>query len=537
MQEESASRCTDGRMRWPGPSLRSMSIWMESHTWRWDDGNFPDWPEAIMKRTNTGSGTSLPEAKRLKEDQTVEDYLTEQGAGERAIFERLRVVSQQRKDHELWTYFRRDDKTSLEGFQQLPLITYVGLSTKLVAFEAQKRAANEIAQANTANPLQVFIPGAAQAGNLVIMFMNIGSGDCIFIKTPKGKIIVLDCGQRATPVGRKHYQKEIRDMLLSKLYLNGGKSLYALILTHPDQDHYKEVVQIIGRTKISIRHLFFTMPKGEYAASKTFQTLDKAKIINRVAINDDGVTIRNNLNGSVTGYYETGTYRLRILGNKPALNGWDEDNCSIDLLAAEVPPIHNETQANAASIVTLIQAYGRKILLCGDSTLSTEDFVVSRHAALLTDVDLAQMEHHGSGTEHAGLEYVGKINPIIAVASSGPHEGDKNPRWSTIKRYADPTEAAAERTGNHRLASALDDHEIKYSSNDRWTRKDANDWKNTYPKYGIFTTDSNGDLCFQIDKNGNMIREYTKDKKRYTYTIAKNGSVTKTEQDIAGGTA
>ena len=74
-----------------------------------------------MKRTNTGSGTSFPSAKRLKENQTIEDYLTEQGAGERAIFERLRVVSQQRKDHELWTYFRRDDKTSLEGFQQIAM--------------------------------------------------------------------------------------------------------------------------------------------------------------------------------------------------------------------------------------------------------------------------------------------------------------------------------------------------------------------------------------------------------------------------------
>jgi beta-lactamase superfamily II metal-dependent hydrolase len=511
---------------------------MESHTWRRDDGNFSDGPEAGMKRANPGADTGMPDAKRLKENQTVDDYLTEQGAGERAIFERLRIVSQQRKDHELWTYFKRDDKTSLEGFQQLPLITYVGLSAKLVAFEAQKRAANDIAQANTANPLQPFIPGVAQAGNLVIMFMNIGSGDCIFIQTPKGKTIVLDCGQRATPVGRKHYQKEIRDMLLSKLYLNGQKRLYALILTHPDLDHYKEVVQIIGRTKISIRHLFFTMPKGEYAASKTFQTLDKAKIINRVAINDNGVTIRNNLNDSVAGYYELGTYHLQILGDQPdTMNGWDEDNCTIHLLAAEVPAIHNETQANAASIVTLIQAYGRKILLCGDSTLSTEDFVVRRHAALLTDVDLAQMEHHGSGTEHAGLEYVGKINPIIAVASSGPHEGDKNPRWSTIKRYADPAEAAAERTGNHRLASALDDHEIKYSRNEAWTRKDSNDWKNTYPKYGIFTTDSNGDLCFQIDQHGNMIREFTKDKKRYTYTIATDGSVTEAEQDIAGGTA
>jgi len=31
--------------------------------------------------------------------------------------------------------------------------------------------------------------------------------------------------------------------------------------------------------------------------------------------------------------------------------------------------------------------------------------------------------------------YVESINPLFAVASSGTHEGDENPRWRAIAKY------------------------------------------------------------------------------------------------------
>jgi len=491
-----------------------------------------------MKRANSGIDYN-PAPTQRRRIETVADFVKDGGEAEREIRERLRKLSATRGEHELWTYFDKDQKVAFGvTFDLLDLDTYKSLRRRMLASEARKKAANEIAKVNNANAMEAFVSGAAKTGSLVVMFMNIGSGDCIFIQTPKGKTIVIDCGQRATPTNRKRYAKEIKDMLASELFLNKQKQLFALILTHPDQDHYKEVVNIIGKSNISIRHLFFTMAKGDYAANKTFETLDKATVINRIAINDLGISIENNFVGNkIDKYYERGISKLQILGNKAGMDGWNEDNCSIHLLAAGVPPTHNETEANAASIVTLIQAFNRKILLCGDSTLSTEEFVIDKHADLLADIDLAQMEHHGSGTEHAGVKYVGKINPIVAVASSGPHEGDKNPRWSTIARYADPAETMANRTGLHRLTKTLDAHEIKYSVNEEWTPRNANEWKNKYPKYGIFTTESNGDLCFEIDKNGNIIREFTQSKKRHIYTIPRNGPVTAEEKDIPGGTS
>jgi beta-lactamase superfamily II metal-dependent hydrolase len=461
----------------------------------------------------------IPPPKKRKKESIGDNLRGE----DKEIFYKLKEINNK---HSLWTYFNQLDQESFgPNFNFIVMETFSHFERKYQDAVKQYDNDNEIKKANNANVLNTYVANKSQTGNLVVMFMNIGSGDCIFIQTPKGKTIVVDCGQRCRPE-RADYQTEIKNMLKSVVFLGGENNpLYALILTHPDQDHYNEVKEIIAPCVSEVLHLFYTLDKAGYSENKTNQFMNKAKIINKVTINNDEVSIDTSEEKGWMNLYDKdkNKRKIQILGNRQGRAAWDEDNCNIYLLAAEVPNHHNDTQANAASIIILIEAHGRRILLCGDGTLSTESFLLSAHPDIIKNVDLMQLEHHGSGTEHAGIKFVATINPVLAAASSGQHQTDMNPRWNTIVKYVTSTKS---NDSKHRLCESMDHHKIKYADLKGWTNMNKNEWIKTYPTYGLFTTDSNSDLCFMVDKDGNLIREYSVGEDTYTYTIDKEGTVT-----------
>ncbi len=473
-----------------------------------------------------------PHAKRFKSEPLPRPF----DASVDAILTELKQIN---KGHHLWTYFKRTEQQSLgTALNLIDRPNFENLKHRLETAKLMYEEASKIELANRANDLNIYVPSEIQTTDkLVVMFMNIGSGDCIFIKTPKGKTIVVDCGQRSSLRNREYYREEIQDMLKSPLFLGGDQqSLYALILTHPDKDHYNEVTTIIEPCVSSVMHAFYTLKKGQYSSRSTYQYLGKAKILNRVTINSSVVDIQTSeREGWEKLYYKIADKRMiQILGYDRERANWDEDTCNIYLLAAEVPKKYRDTKQNAASIVTLIEVhnrfeehddpdneFSRKVLLTGDATLSTEDFLLEEHNDLIGDVDLVQLEHHGAGTEHAREAFVSKINPVLAVASSGPHKSDMNPRWDTIEKYVVPHPAHP-----HRLCRQMDQHKIKCSENGRWTNKEDNPWSRGFSTYGLFTTESNNDVCFIIDKDGNLIREFSDSNNTHTYTISRRGNVT-----------
>jgi hypothetical protein len=448
----------------------------------------------------------------------------------------------------------------------------------------------------TNNPFQSYaaVQNAAKASNqtaykvsgseddkLVIMFMKIGSGDCILIKTPKGNVIVIDCGTRASPTeGRPNYRQEIKDMLGSSLFLNGEKqSLYALILTHPDADHYNELIKILKPKVSVIRHIFYSFALALYNEIPMDKILDLGTFKNQVSIDWTQTDVYSEQPTPIKQqrYDMSNLNRIQILGSAAArgpsgeaFDGWNEPNCDIYLLAGGLPDevpsgaassaaetnrefyrgkLRKRTGAsenNSGSIVTLIQAHGRKVLLCGDATYATEAFLTEKHPTRINNVDLAQMEHHGSGTAHAGNTYVDAINPVLAVASAGTHGGDFNPRWRALRKYLGGSSNRSKRLGLTalRLRTDMDEHDLLYgvpgtkmgdkaSWEGDWMTEQKKPPKPSYKQHGIYSTHSSRDLCFVIDADGNLFRKFSKEKEDGTYTvsykIAPNGTLEVTE--------
>jgi competence protein ComEC len=75
-------------------------------------------------------------------------------------------------------------------------------------------------------------PGLFRYGILEVVFLDVGQGDSIFIKTPRGKFILLDGGG-------SHFYSVSAKKILPYLRHRGVREIYLMINSHPDSDHLK----------------------------------------------------------------------------------------------------------------------------------------------------------------------------------------------------------------------------------------------------------------------------------------------------------
>jgi beta-lactamase superfamily II metal-dependent hydrolase len=442
-----------------------------------------------------------------------------------------------RKDIEsAWTLlesYTEGSKPAYEADTHERLLTFVAEATALSTLSTGNSAAISAQLAN-------YTPQVPVNGELRITFLNVGSGDCILVRTPGGNTLAIDCGSRA----RAGKQQNTRITSALRDFLGGGNStLFALILTHADQDHHKDAdaAFFAGRAPAATNclHIFYSLNIGNYSrtTASIARRIAGGTIANETRIRPGHVgipvtsaptpahlTLHYDLVAPVTTVAGVTTGgMLQILGKSidPArahLPAWQEDHCQSYLLAAGVGSVDGAADGdpNPASIVTLIVVRGRKILLTGDAEVSTEQFLLARHTALLQDIDLLHVEHHGSGTaNHASDAFVQQVDPQIAVISSGML--DHNPRWNLLAKYLD----------GGRLCTEVDEHNIMYGvSNTDWCDMAApNNWTGipaatgsppgTPPiaadrrRHGIYTTNASGDLTFTVDNMGDLWRKWT----------------------------
>jgi beta-lactamase superfamily II metal-dependent hydrolase len=74
-----------------------------------------------------------------------------------------------------------------------------------------------------------------QKGDLVVSFIDVGSGDAILIETPDGKCVLVDSG-------RPEYASQVVDYIEGKSIT----TIDAFIVTHPDEDHIGGAADVLA---------------------------------------------------------------------------------------------------------------------------------------------------------------------------------------------------------------------------------------------------------------------------------------------------
>ena len=218
---------------------------------------------------------------------------------------------------------------------------------------------------------------ASRGGGVVELHMiDVGQGDALALRTPKGRWILFDAGRSWTggDAGRSTVVPYLR---------RRGGDLHAFVLSHPHSDHVGGGASVVG-----------SLRPAEYW----------------------------------DGGYVTGSAPYRASLEEAARRGvaWfrvhprdslEVDGVRIRFLAPDSAWTSSLADANEASAVALVQ-YGRvRFLMTGDAEAGEEDWMLSRDASELR-ADVLKVGHHGSSTS-TSTRFLGAVQPRVALISVG----------------------------------------------------------------------------------------------------------------------
>ncbi|WP_369226775.1 ComEC/Rec2 family competence protein [Streptomyces sp. R39] len=340
------------------------------------------------------------------------------------------------------------------------------------------------------------LPPGGGGGKLSVLYLDAGQGDCTLITTPAGRHIMIDCGHdnasaevdftgletkqekaAAKTAANNRRKKVLQDAVNGAGFLNGGKHLDILVLTHADDDHNNTIAQALGGKTIGSvyysgrygRHLRNTQTllnkaqtiqspltdpnKPDGWTDPTFPGAPKAVFCRWADPNDrtEGEEVKIEIDDKEAALGDPGQQGVAVdVRDGASIKILVETDCTVTVLAANVQRddkvvVDDDGLAiddgdtdgkNCGSLVVLIEAFGKKLLFCGDATRSTEQFLIARHGTRVKDTDWLRVAHHGSAGTSSIPAFVSAVQPKNVVISAGRQYSSYNhPRWLAVKRY------------------------------------------------------------------------------------------------------
>lgn len=210
---------------------------------------------------------------------------------------------------------------------------------------------------------------------LTVTFLDVGSGDAIVIRAPGGETALVDAGPSSlsgTDAGER--------VVLPYLARNGVRTLHAVVLTHPHEDHVGGMASVV--VGVDVNMVIDTgAPHGSPGYVKLLETIDKKDIPYHIARRGDEIRL--------------GEVSLRVLN----------------------PPTYREgASLNNRSIVLKAQYGNTSFLLTGDAELEAELDMARNCPGLESNV--LKVGHHGAATS-TSEQFLAAVNPEIAIISVG----------------------------------------------------------------------------------------------------------------------
>ncbi len=236
--------------------------------------------------------------------------------------------------------------------------------------------------------LSVSVPFIMQEGErrADIVFLDVGQGDCLHLRTPAGKNILIDGG------GSDSYDTG-KNILLPYLLKNGVYEVDLAIVTHLHKDHYGGIASLCKRMPVKNLAL--------YSANAL-----KEEII----LTDTGLSEKALL-------YVAAGDRIHV-----------EEDIYIDVLYPSPRSgvtyerlIADAEDENHSSLVLRVHYRGLSLLVTGDMGFEGEQLLMeqsSHDVGAGLKADVLKVGHHGSRFS-TGDDFLEAVNPRIAVVQVG----------------------------------------------------------------------------------------------------------------------
>jgi competence protein ComEC len=234
-------------------------------------------------------------------------------------------------------------------------------------------------------------PVHAQKAPVELIFLDVGQGDAVVIRSPEGKVALIDAGETQS--------------IVYHLQSHGIDSIDLAVATHPHADHIGGMAAVIRRFPVR-----YYMDNGVHHTTSVYYYL--AWILNRSNVVYLEPTSRTIALGSV---------QLRVL-----------------------PPPAGDSLLNDGSIGLVVEYGDFRALLTGDSEIDELNHFL---ALGVPDVTVLKAAHHGSrnGVSPAWLSATKPEVVAISVGKDNPY-GHPHP-WAL--RYYEAVTNAIYRTDQH----------------------------------------------------------------------------------------
>jgi competence protein ComEC len=214
------------------------------------------------------------------------------------------------------------------------------------------------------------------------VFVDVGQGDCLHIRTPSGKNILIDGGGKESfDVGKR----------IVKPYLlkNGVKKIDLAIVTHLDIDHYEGVRSLAAEGMVESLGLY---DGNQLLEKRILRETELKKDQLRYLHQGDRITVDSFL-------------WLEVLYPAEKSHSVYES----EILAKE---------ENPRSLVVRVHLGKYRILMTGDLDAQAEGDVLSLQKDEKAEADILKICHHGSKYSTSDI-FLQAVNPRIAVFQTG----------------------------------------------------------------------------------------------------------------------
>ena len=233
-----------------------------------------------------------------------------------------------------------------------------------------------------------------------VTFLDVGQGDCIFIRLPFGKgNYLIDTGGSLTfekqPWQERDQAFDVgEDTVVPFLKSKGVTKLDKLILTHGDADHAGSAEAILQEMRVQELVLPDRKEKNEL----------ERKLIGMAQ--SEGIAIRYVHEGD---RWKVGENRFYILS----------------------PEVNSQSDSNDGSIVIYTELGGLKWLFTGDLEAEGEAKLMKKNPTL--SVDVLKVGHHGSKSSSTE-DFLERLSPQWAIISVGENNRYQHPHQEVLDR-------------------------------------------------------------------------------------------------------
>ncbi|HBB03065.1 MAG: beta-lactamase [Candidatus Peregrinibacteria bacterium GW2011_GWF2_38_29] len=234
--------------------------------------------------------------------------------------------------------------------------------------------------------VSAFLLNELPDNRLHIYFLDVGQGDCILIKSPENKTILIDAGPGSSAV-----------KLIGKTLGHLNRKIDLMILSHPHKDHFEGMLEVVKRYEIG-KILLPNASSADPLYSTLLNEIKSRKIETAFVPQNSDID------------FGAGVF--------------------MDFLYSD-STISDKKSANESSVIFRL-LYGKtSIIFTGDAPIEEEYSALKLNKDF--SADLIKIGHHGSKYS-TSEEFLYEINSIYAAIQSGAKNRFGHPHKEALDR-------------------------------------------------------------------------------------------------------